>query len=142
MSYVADHLDSDERVVHQARIHWIVYLGPVIMIGAGLVLSIPGTPGISPWGGLAVLGVGLLSLLIAWVRQISSEFAVTAVISTLQRRPAPSDKTTRSPTVSRFTVAACRPSAPSRTTCAPAVAKRSFSASAKKSGAVMRVSDR
>ena len=76
-SYVNAHLDADERVVHEARIHWIVYLGPCILIGAGAVLAIPGVPGLSVYGGLAVLGVGLLSALVAWVRQVTSEFAVT-----------------------------------------------------------------
>ncbi len=77
MSYVDQHLDPDERVVHRARVHWIVYLGPVILIGAGLVLAIPGMPGISAWGGVAILVTGLIGVLVAWVRQISSEFAVT-----------------------------------------------------------------
>ena len=76
-SYVNSHLDPGERVVYQARIHWIIYLAPVMVLGAGLVLAVPGTPGISPAGGLAVLGVGLLGLLVSWVRQSSSEFAVT-----------------------------------------------------------------
>ena len=77
MSYVDQHLDPDERVVLRARVHWIVYLGPVILIGAGLVLAIPGMPGISAWGGVAILVTGLIGVLVAWVRQISSEFAVT-----------------------------------------------------------------
>ena len=77
MSYVTSHLDPDERIVHQARIHWIIYLGPVVIVGVGLVLAVPGTPGISAWGGAAVLAAGLIGLAVAWVRQISSEFAVT-----------------------------------------------------------------
>jgi uncharacterized membrane protein YdbT with pleckstrin-like domain len=77
MSYVTSHLDPGERVIYQTRLHWIVYLGPVVIVGVGLVLAVPGMPGLSAMGGLAVLAVGLLSVLAAWVRQISSEFAVT-----------------------------------------------------------------
>ena len=77
MSYVDKRLDPEERVVHRARVHWIVYLGPVIMIGAGMVLAVPGMPGISAWGGAAILVAGLIGVLVAWIRQISSEFAVT-----------------------------------------------------------------
>ncbi len=77
MSYVNDHLDPGEKVIYQTRLHWIIYLGPVVIVGVGLVLAVPGTPGLSAMGGLAVLAVGLLSLLAAWVRQSSSEFAVT-----------------------------------------------------------------
>jgi uncharacterized membrane protein YdbT with pleckstrin-like domain len=76
-SYVNAHLDPGERVIYQTRLHWIVYLGPVVILGVGVVLAIPGTPGISWMGGIAVLVLGLLSLLMSWVRQISSEFAVT-----------------------------------------------------------------
>jgi uncharacterized membrane protein YdbT with pleckstrin-like domain len=72
-SYVAQHLDPGETVVYQARLHWIVYLGPVITLGIGLV---PAASGLLA-GGLALLTMGLVWLLAAWVRQASSEFAVT-----------------------------------------------------------------
>jgi len=72
-SYVTQHLDPGETVVYQARLHWIVYLGPVIVLGIGLV---PAASGLLA-GGLALLTMGLVWLLAAWVRQASSEFAVT-----------------------------------------------------------------
>jgi uncharacterized membrane protein YdbT with pleckstrin-like domain len=76
-NYVNSHLDPDERVVYEARIHWIVYLGPLLPIGAGLVLAIPSDNYVTPWGGLALLAVGVISLVVAYVRQVTSEFAVT-----------------------------------------------------------------
>ena len=75
-SYVSSHLDPDESVVHEGRIHWIVYLGPVMVCGVGLAFALPGVPGQSQ-AGLAILGVGLISALVAWIRQVTSEFAVT-----------------------------------------------------------------
>jgi len=76
-SYVNSHLDPNERIIYQSRLHWIIYLGPVVIVGVGLVLAVPGAPGLSAAGGAAVLALGLVSILAAWVRQISSEFAVT-----------------------------------------------------------------
>ena len=75
-SYVSSHLDPGESVVYETRLHWIVYLGSVLVIGVGLVFALPGVPGQAA-AGLAILAVGLISLLAAWVRQVSSEFAVT-----------------------------------------------------------------
>ena len=72
-SYVDRHLDPDETVVYRAGLHWIVYLGPVILLGVGIV---PAATGYAA-GGLAILVMGLIWLLGAWIRQISSEFAVT-----------------------------------------------------------------
>jgi hypothetical protein len=76
-SYVNSHLDPDERVVHEARIHWIVYLSSMFPLGAGLVLAIPGGNYVTPWGGLALILVGVIGLAMAYVRQVTSEFAVT-----------------------------------------------------------------
>ena len=75
-SYVNSHLDPGEKIEHQASIHWIVYLGPMFPIGAGLMLVLPGAPGIA-WGGLLLLAAGVIGLLGAWIRQSTSEFAVT-----------------------------------------------------------------
>ncbi|HWY61672.1 MAG TPA: PH domain-containing protein [Rhizomicrobium sp.] len=76
-SYVNQHLDPGETVVYQASLHWIVYLGPVVMLGAGIAFALPGRLPGGSYAGLAILVVGLVGLLAAWIRQISSEFAVT-----------------------------------------------------------------
>ena len=72
-SYVNSHLDPGETVTYEGALHWIVYLTPMLILGAGLGVAISGLYA----GGLALLVMGAISLLIAWVRQISSEFAVT-----------------------------------------------------------------
>jgi uncharacterized membrane protein YdbT with pleckstrin-like domain len=76
-SYVNQHLDPGETVVYQASLHWIVYLGPVVMLGIGVVFALPGRLPGGSYAGLAILAAGLIALLLAWIRQISSEFAVT-----------------------------------------------------------------
>ncbi|MDB5733743.1 MAG: putative Permease of the major facilitator superfamily [Alphaproteobacteria bacterium] len=74
---MADYVDSNllpnEQVVYRTQLHSIIYLSPALIVLAGIVLSFH----VGPMGGLAVLGVGLLALLAAWIRQWSSEFAVT-----------------------------------------------------------------
>ena len=72
-SYVNSHLDPGETVTYEGSLHWIVYLTPMLILGAGIGVAISGLYA----GGLALLVMGAISLLIAWVRQISSEFAVT-----------------------------------------------------------------
>jgi uncharacterized membrane protein YdbT with pleckstrin-like domain len=76
-SYVNQHLDPGETVVYQASLHWIVYLGAVIMLGVGVVFALPGRLPGGSYAGLAILAVGFIGLLAAWIRQVSSEFAVT-----------------------------------------------------------------
>jgi uncharacterized membrane protein YdbT with pleckstrin-like domain len=72
MGYVDSNLNPGEQIVYQTSLHWIIYLAPVILAGFGatLALSLPGL-------GLALLGVGLALGLSSWIRQVSSEFAVT-----------------------------------------------------------------
>ena len=72
MGYVESNLNPGETVVYETSLHWILYLGPVIILGFGLTLAFS-----APRPGLVVLAVGLMSLLTAWIRQTSSEFAVT-----------------------------------------------------------------
>ena len=72
-NYVNSHLDPGETVAYEGRLHWIVYLTPMLILGVGIGVALSGLYA----GGLALLAMGLVSLLVAWVRQVSSEFAVT-----------------------------------------------------------------
>jgi uncharacterized membrane protein YdbT with pleckstrin-like domain len=72
-SYVNGHLDPGETVTYEGSLHWIVYLSGMFILGAGIGVAISGLYA----GGLALLVMGAITLLVAWVRQISSEFAVT-----------------------------------------------------------------
>jgi len=76
-SYVSSHLDPGESIVHEARIHWVVYLGPVIALGIGIIFAVPGAVPNMSFGGLVITGIGLVGLLASWIRQVTSEFAVT-----------------------------------------------------------------
>ena len=73
-SYVERNLGAGEQLVYQTGIHPIVYLGPAVLIlggiGFGLIYS--------PAGGVALLGLGVLTLIAAYIRQRAAEFAVTS----------------------------------------------------------------
>jgi uncharacterized membrane protein YdbT with pleckstrin-like domain len=56
MGYIDSNLISGEQVVYKARLHWIIYV-------PGIVLSI--------------LIIGLVLILAAWIRSITTEIAVT-----------------------------------------------------------------
>jgi uncharacterized membrane protein YdbT with pleckstrin-like domain len=75
--YVDRHLDPGETVIYRARLHWIVYVTPVMLLGLGIVFALPGRLPGGSYAGLAILAVALIGLLSAWIRQTSSEFAVT-----------------------------------------------------------------
>ena len=71
--YVQSNLLPNEQVIYQTQLHPLIYLSPALIVLAGIATGIFAMPA----GGLAVLGVGLLALVGAWIRQWSSEFAVT-----------------------------------------------------------------
>ena len=71
--YVDDNLLPSEQVVFRTSLHPIIFLSSAAVVLAGLVLGIVQTP----LAGLSVLGAGLVLLLLNWIRQWSSEFAVT-----------------------------------------------------------------
>ena len=71
--YVESNLLPGEQVVYQTRLHPIIYVWPALIVLAGIVAGIAA----GPIAGLAVLGVGLVALLGACIRQLSSEFAIT-----------------------------------------------------------------
>jgi uncharacterized membrane protein YdbT with pleckstrin-like domain len=72
MGYVDSNLNPGESVVYRTSLHWIIYLMPVILVGFGATLAFG-----QPWPGLTLLAAGLMLVLASWIRQISSEFAVT-----------------------------------------------------------------
>lgn len=79
--YVARHLLSGERIVFSTRHHWIVFIGPTLIVVAGLLAALlPVAAGADPlWGvpgGLVIL-VGIAMVLARSVRFLSSEFVVT-----------------------------------------------------------------
>src|SRR5208282_5276117 len=78
MSYIDANLLPDERVVYRTRLHWLLFLSPVIFILA-VLLPIAWFLDRGSWSSYAwiPLGLGALILLAAFIKWQSSEFAVT-----------------------------------------------------------------
>src|SRR5450432_2283022 len=73
MGFVERNLLPNEQVTYRARLHWIIYLVPAIVILAAIAIALAG-------GGIAAMvvgGIGLLSMLPPWIKSSSSEFAIT-----------------------------------------------------------------
>ena len=72
--YVQDNLLPGEQVVYQTGVHLIVFLAPSIFVIGGIVFGILGMP----YPGAIFLAIGVVLFVAAWIRQWSSEFAVTS----------------------------------------------------------------
>jgi uncharacterized membrane protein YdbT with pleckstrin-like domain len=75
MSYVSDNLMPGERVVFETKVHWVVYLAPALLLAfaLGMWYGNPELGDFATFVFLLAFAVGLS----AWVRQSTSEFAVT-----------------------------------------------------------------
>ncbi len=86
MSYVERVLQPGEELVYRSRIHWFVYLnGLAILVIAGLVFWAGmryAPPDVPPMAIEIVAGIiglwGLLLVLGAWIRRLTTELAVTS----------------------------------------------------------------
>ncbi len=76
MSYIDKNLLPDERVVYRARLHWITFGRPVVVLLVGLALLFLLGADARPVGGAVVL-VGLLLLVPPFVTYRTTEFGVT-----------------------------------------------------------------
>jgi uncharacterized membrane protein YdbT with pleckstrin-like domain len=72
-AYVDRNLNPGETVVYQTSIHPIVYAAPAFFVFLGIGFGASGMREV----GLILLGLAVLGLAGAWIRQTSSEFAVT-----------------------------------------------------------------
>jgi len=82
MSYIEKHLMAGEEIQRRARLHWIVYLRSIILLGLGIILAL--FCRFTSAGNVEVLVVAILlffssafAWLVAFVNRSSSEFAVT-----------------------------------------------------------------
>jgi uncharacterized membrane protein YdbT with pleckstrin-like domain len=82
-----------ERVVHRARPHWVMFLSPLLLAGAGVALGgvLQYAAGDYWYAGVAVAGLALLLAVPAILRYATSDYAVTdkrvlARIGILERR--------------------------------------------------------
>ena len=81
MGFLDDHLLPDERVVHRARLHWIIFGWPIACVligaGAGTLLYLKFPPERYWLAGAAMVAVGGLLTIGPALRYLSSDFAVT-----------------------------------------------------------------
>ena len=72
MSYVDQNLMTGEQVVYRAKLHWVIFISPALLLILGLILfAANGT-----LGGI-VTALGVIGLIIAYLTVSTSEFAVT-----------------------------------------------------------------
>ena len=79
MSYVERNLLPTERLVYTTRLHWIEYVAQALWWSiAGLMISLPFANSLETPGLLSVMVLSaLIGMFIAWIKVITSEFAVT-----------------------------------------------------------------
>ena len=83
VGYVESHLLPDERVVYKTRLHWVLYIKPMLVTLAGVVLAVLLAQVTDPpwlwYVGVAVAVAGVLWWLVRGIELMSSEFAVTSM---------------------------------------------------------------
>lgn len=72
-NYVEHNLIAGEQIVYQTKVHPIVFVTPSLFVIGGIVFGILGMPP----AGAVFLAIGVVMFIAAWIRQWSSEFAVT-----------------------------------------------------------------
>ena len=83
MGYVDSILEPEEQVIYRARIHWAIYVGPVLMLTAGIGIALLAFPfpeyaTYAEYAGGVVVLYGLLRILVAFIRRRTTELAVTS----------------------------------------------------------------
>jgi len=81
VGYVERHLLADERVLYKTRLHWVLYLKPLLvtLFGVGLTVALAQIAD-PPWlwyVGVAVSVAGAIWWAVRWIELMTSEFAVT-----------------------------------------------------------------
>lgn len=78
MSYIDRNLLAAEHIVYRTRLHWLLFLGPVLFI---VIVLLPGAwfLAASTWSSFAwvPLALGVLILIPTYIKRQSSDFAVT-----------------------------------------------------------------
>ena len=80
-SYVDSNLMSGEQVVHRARLHWGIFIGPAIVSFIGFIIFVAlaaAAGGGGAAGGLFVWILFTIPLLLAVITYLTSEFAITS----------------------------------------------------------------
>jgi uncharacterized membrane protein YdbT with pleckstrin-like domain len=74
MGYVESNLLPNEQITYRAKLHWIIYVLPVIVFLIAIAVALAGGGWIA---GMAIAIVGFVLLLPPWIKASSSEFAIT-----------------------------------------------------------------
>ena len=81
MSYVDDNLAAGEQVLHRAKLHWGIFVGPAILLFIGFIIAIAVGAGVGGGGAFLALVI-LLLFAIPTIRTLvvylTTEFAVTS----------------------------------------------------------------
>ena len=81
MSYIDRVLQPGETIVYASKLHWIVYLWgiAILMLGIAGVILLPRDAGrgLFLYASLAVSAIGLGILIVAWIKRVTTEIAVT-----------------------------------------------------------------
>jgi uncharacterized membrane protein YdbT with pleckstrin-like domain len=81
MSYIDRVLQPGESIVYASRLHWMIYLWGWLVLALGLLglLLLPWNSlrGLFFYASLAVCAAGLGMLVVAWVKRVTTEIAVT-----------------------------------------------------------------
>lgn len=80
MSYLQSALGQGERVVYEARRHWIDYVNGMMIVAIGIILIVLDPPGGGSglfFIGLIIIGAGGVGLVYAWLNSITTVLAVT-----------------------------------------------------------------
>lgn len=82
MGYVERHLLPNEHVVYKTRLHWVLFVKPVLLMLAGIVLAVVLRQVAEPpwlWMiGAAIFVAGVGWWLVHYIEVMTSEFAVTS----------------------------------------------------------------
>ncbi len=82
MSYVDDNLTAGEQVLHRAKLHWGIFVGPGILLFIGFIIAIAVGAGVGGGGGafltLLILLLFAIPILLALKTYLTTEFAVTS----------------------------------------------------------------
>ena len=73
MGYIESNLLTDERIVHKARLHWLIFWkAPAVMAASAPLFQL------EPVVGALVFGVGILLCIPPLISYVTSEFGVTS----------------------------------------------------------------
>ncbi len=76
MSYIEKNLMPGENIVYRAKLHWIVFLWPIIWLVVALLLFSSGGDTANGFGGLFIL-IAILTGIASFINYLTSEFGIT-----------------------------------------------------------------